>query len=70
MAVNTLGTCGAGGNLRDGSNAGSAYLNCRNRLDRTNWNYLACNCHFYCVAFHTRKECSRKAPEQMLKILL
>lgn len=23
---------GAGGNLRNGSNAGSAYLNCRNRL--------------------------------------
>ena len=33
-------TYGARGNLRNGSNAGSAYVNCRNRLDRTNWNYL------------------------------
>lgn len=33
-----------GGNLRNGSNAGSSYLNCWNRLDRTNWNYLAAYC--------------------------
>ena len=30
-----------GGNLRNGSNAGSAYLNCRNRLGNENWNYAA-----------------------------
>lgn len=35
---------GAGGNLRNGSNAGSAYLNCRNGLSNARWNYLACNC--------------------------
>ena len=28
------------GNLGLGSNAGSVYVNCRNRLDRANWNYL------------------------------
>nr|DAZ10287.1 MAG TPA: hypothetical protein [Caudoviricetes sp.] len=27
-----------GGNLRNGRNAGF-HVNCRNRLDRTNWNY-------------------------------
>ena len=30
----------AHGNLRNGSNAGSGYLNCRNRLGNANWNYL------------------------------
>ena len=30
-----------GGNLRNGSNAGSAYLNCRNRIGNENWNYAA-----------------------------
>lgn len=29
------------GDLWNGSNAGFAYLNCRNRLDRTNWNYCS-----------------------------
>lgn len=28
-----------GGNLRNGSSAGCAYLNCRNRLGRAGWNY-------------------------------
>mgnify|MGYP000723240198 FL=1 len=28
------------GNLGDGSHAGSVYVNCWNRLDRANWNYL------------------------------
>ena len=28
------------GNLRNGANGGPVYVNCRNRLDRTNWNYL------------------------------
>lgn len=32
-----------GGNLRNGSNAGFL-LDCRNRLDRTNWNYGCRNC--------------------------
>ena len=30
-----------GGNLRNGSNAGASYLNCRNRLGGENWNYVA-----------------------------
>ena len=30
-----------GGHLWNGSTAGLAYLNCRNRLDRANWNYAA-----------------------------
>nr|DAH79483.1 MAG TPA: hypothetical protein [Bacteriophage sp.] len=32
-----------GGNLRNGANAGLCYLNCGNRLDRANWNYLSAN---------------------------
>ena len=32
-----------GGNLRNGSNAGSAYLNCRHGLDGCSWLYLACD---------------------------
>ena len=32
-----------GGNLRNGSNAGLSYLNCRNRLRNANWNYLSAN---------------------------
>lgn len=28
------------GNLWNGANGGPVYVNCRNRLDRTNWNYL------------------------------
>lgn len=44
IAPDTTGTIkrtyGARGNLRNGSNAGSVYVNCRNRLDRANWNYL------------------------------
>nr|DAY91396.1 MAG TPA: hypothetical protein [Caudoviricetes sp.]DAZ48662.1 MAG TPA: hypothetical protein [Caudoviricetes sp.] len=32
-----------GGNLRNGANAGFCYLNCWNRLDRANWNYLSAN---------------------------
>ena len=35
------GTYGVRGNLRNGSNAGSSYLNCWNWLGRTNWNYGA-----------------------------
>lgn len=31
----------AGGNLRNGSNAGSSYLNLRNRLGNARWNYAA-----------------------------
>ena len=34
-----------GGNLWNGSNAGLAYLNCRNRLDRTNWNYAVADAY-------------------------
>ena len=44
IAPNTTGrykrTYGARGNLRNGANGGPVYVNCRNRLDRTNWNYL------------------------------
>ena len=30
----------AHGNLRNGSNDGPAYVNCRNSLGNANWNYL------------------------------
>ena len=42
-APNTTGnkrTYDARGALRNGANGGPVYVNCRNRLDRTNWNYL------------------------------
>ena len=41
-APNTTGkrTYDARGTLRSGENAGPVYVNCRNWLDRTNWNYL------------------------------
>lgn len=33
------------GNLRNGSNAGACYVNCRNGLGDANWNYGSCeNC--------------------------
>ena len=50
---------GAGGNLRNGSNAGSAYLNCRNGLSHAWWSCLACNCLSIskktCTVFRERK---------------
>lgn len=49
-----------GGNLRNGSNAGSAYVNCRNDLGNDRWNYAARNCYsiflfFIASYFVTRK---------------
>ena len=32
------------GNLRNGTNAGSVNVNCRNELSNTNWNYVGANC--------------------------
>lgn len=60
------------GGLGDGSNAGSCYLNLRNRLGNGNWNYLA----GYCFDFFKTMHCvvrragrrSRMAPWQMPKI--
>src|SRR5699024_383436 len=47
------------GNLRNGSNAGSSYLNCRNGLTNANWNYLAAECLrcyiLYCSTFRSEK---------------
>ena len=45
-----------GGNLRNGANAGSAYLNCRNRLGNESWYYAACyykNNQIYYIVFRT-----------------
>nr|DAY90593.1 MAG TPA: hypothetical protein [Caudoviricetes sp.] len=33
-----------GGNLRNSGNTGLSYLNCRNGLSNTRWNYLAAYC--------------------------
>ena len=43
-----------GGNLRNGSNAGTSYLNCRNRLGNVGWNYLSRNyIIIFCVVFRS-----------------
>lgn len=43
-----------GGNLRNGSNAGASYLNCRNRLGNAGWNYLSRNYTIiFCVVFRS-----------------